>query len=461
MRFVPTMVLLALVLPAFSPAQTAPSAQELKLTVSPAAAPVPALRYRLMPTFADKTPGNAAQTYLLGLLLAPKFTEEQEKQLDELLKVPLDKFPRDEAREFLDCYKGTFLQLDTAARREYCRWDLPIREEKFATLLPHLGEMRRMTRLLSVRARLQLADGRIDDAVYTLQTGFAMASHLNDQTLLIQSLVADAMVRIMLERTRELTSVTGAPNLYWALSELPHPLSQMGPSMRMEQATLDIAYPDLRLAATGAIAPERWTQIGDQLLGMVTEGDGSRPLDKVTTAAITAKTLPAARAYLVGHGLPQAQVDNMPPAQAVAMYCAADYARWSDDMCKWYGLPYWQAREGLARVEQQFGERHDRESNPLLIVLPSASRAFASMARTEREIAAMMTVEAVRAFAASHKGSLPKSLDDLPPAPAPLDPFTGQPFVYETTGSTFTLSSPDPSGNRPQDELRVEVTLKP
>ena len=41
-----------------------PSVEEIRLTVHPAAAAVPALRYHFVPELVDQVPGNAALLYL-------------------------------------------------------------------------------------------------------------------------------------------------------------------------------------------------------------------------------------------------------------------------------------------------------------------------------------------------------------------------------------------------------------
>ena len=72
-RFTPTGLLslaacMALLMPPSAPAQTpAKPAEPPKpkvLVLSPAAAPVPALKYRLLPSSADLIPGDAAPIYL-------------------------------------------------------------------------------------------------------------------------------------------------------------------------------------------------------------------------------------------------------------------------------------------------------------------------------------------------------------------------------------------------------------
>src|SRR4051812_41774459 len=89
------------------------------VTVTPAAAPVPALKYRLYPLTGERKDGNAVPIY-------ERFTAERTsaraKQLrekpDAWNKLPLEKLPRDEVKQFLDGYRYNFRQLDLGARRK-------------------------------------------------------------------------------------------------------------------------------------------------------------------------------------------------------------------------------------------------------------------------------------------------------------------------------------------------------
>src|SRR6516162_5493335 len=73
------------------------------LAVSPAAAPVPALKYRLFPLVTERKEGNAVPIYL-------RFAHERSDARKKLLrekpegwnKLPLEKLPLAEAKQFLD-----------------------------------------------------------------------------------------------------------------------------------------------------------------------------------------------------------------------------------------------------------------------------------------------------------------------------------------------------------------------
>jgi hypothetical protein len=80
--------------------------------------------------------------------------------------------------------------------------------------------------------------------------------------------------------------------------------------------------------------------------------------------------------------------------------------------------------------------------------------------RLERDLAALQSVEAIRSYAASHKGQLPQTLAEITEVSLPKDPINGQAFRYSRTGATAVLESPAPPGGQRNAELRYEITVK-
>ena len=74
---------------------------------------------------------------------------------------------------------------------------------------------------------------------------------------------------------------------------------------------------------------------------------------------------------------------------------------------------------------------------------------------TDRQIAALRIVEAIRAYAAE-KGALPENLAALK-LPVPPDPIRSAPFVYELKDGKAVVSSPAAT---PREGLRYELTLR-
>jgi hypothetical protein len=80
--------------------------------------------------------------------------------------------------------------------------------------------------------------------------------------------------------------------------------------------------------------------------------------------------------------------------------------------------------------------------------------------RSDRDLAVLQSVEAIRSYVASHKGQLPQALADITEVSVPKDPLSGQAFRYARTGATAVLESPAPPGGEKRQELRYEITIK-
>jgi hypothetical protein len=95
---------------------------------------------------------------------------------------------------------------------------------------------------------------------------------------------------------------------------------------------------------------------------------------------------------------------------------------------------------------------------------PELPQIAAAIGRTDRHLAALRAIEAIRAFSAKHGNALPAGLAEITNLPGPTDPVLRKPFDYKASGrERATLSAAAPSGA--QDEQRMtlqyELTLLP
>jgi len=79
--------------------------------------------------------------------------------------------------------------------------------------------------------------------------------------------------------------------------------------------------------------------------------------------------------------------------------------------------------------------------------------------RLDGDVAALQCVEALRHYAASHNGQLPKQLSEVTEAQVPEDPASGKPFEYRYDGSKAVLEVSVPKGGTPRDSTRYEITV--
>src|SRR5262249_25462121 len=130
-----------------------------------------------------------------------------------------------------------------------------LRREGYGLLLPDVQSMRNIGTLLAVRARLEIAEGRYERAIYTLQTGLALARHVGDGVILIQDLVGMALAQQMIAQVEELIQQPGAPNLYWALTDLPRPFFDLRKALQGEKLALYATLPEMRGLETTRLTP--------------------------------------------------------------------------------------------------------------------------------------------------------------------------------------------------------------
>lgn len=442
----------------------------VKLVLDPMPAPRPALRYTFVHEVIDQTPGNAALAYQQALrLLAQNETwRTQGDQLEEWLKVPLDQLPVEAVEAVVAQYASALGRLAQATRLERCDFEVPIRQDGVNALLPHLAELRGASRLLAVEIRLRIRQGHYPDALERLKAGLTLARHTGNGATLIEGLVGVAIANLMFDRIEELVAQPGAPNLYWALSDLPPSFLNLWQATRWECCFLYVHMPALWRGRTHAAtaadlqrAVREFRKFGGSgpSIPWLSEEDSATVL--TTVGALAA--YPRAVAYLQRQGASAEEIRQMSVPAAIATYLGESYAVQRDELFKWFALPYHEAREGLARVET--GLRGLRARDPIGSVLPSLllpalTKAASRYAASERRVALLRCVEAIRLYAAAHDRRLPASLGDIREAPIPQDPMTGDAFVYRLDGHTARLEG----GPLPDADTRTspgyELTIR-
>lgn len=421
-----------------------------RLSLHPAAELRPALKYELLPGLLDRRPGNAAVLYnKIGLMFrgGPEFAEEQEK-ISQWIdgELPLDKFPREEARKVVDRWRQVLDDLEYASRREECEWELPFRERNpISMLLPDAQESRGYARLLKLKARIQVADGDLDGAIATLRTGYALARHVARGETFINALIGMAESGVMNDEVEELIQQPGAPNLYWALASLPRPFIDLRASGEEEYNLVYLMYPELRNIESERHAPEYWSRLLEKLNADFANlsSDAGQDYSRWTLTARAAQRYPEAKQSLIDAGRSPEEVAAMPVAQVVVLYSLQVYDESRDQVFKWLRLPYWEARGGLGDYKSVIKAAQEREIIPIFSTLGPVTETIAqAAARSERSFAMLRTVEALRLYAAAHDGLAPKRLEDVTEAPVPRDPLSGNPFIYRVEGETVVLEAP-------------------
>jgi len=90
------------------------------------------------------------------------------------------------------------------------------------------------------------------------------------------------------------------------------------------------------------------------------------------------------------------------------------------------------------------------------LMLPAIGSCIQRVAESQRGVAALRTIEAIRAYAAEHDGKLPASLDAIQGLPVPTNPVTGKAFPYRLEGKTAVLTA---YGGRIDKQVEYRLTV--
>jgi hypothetical protein len=455
---------------ALVPSALAQAPKPIRLWLTPAKPPTPALRYQLLPDARVATSGNAADIYHKAVdWLAKNPLGSAAEGLSDLATTPLNQFPKDNVRKELAAYQEVFQLLDKASCCDYCEWGIAerLRKDGIGALLPELQPMRQCAQLLAVKARLEMAEGHPDQALATLRTGFALARNTGQTETLIAFLVGVASATQMENQLDQLVSLPDAPNLYYALADLPSPLIDMRKSIESERLWIAGTFPGLAEVAANRDAgnlPEKDLKTFSKLVdGLRNERLGYA--GRLYMGWNILQKHEIAKQALIDAGRPRDKVEAMPPLQVAMLHALLEYDAALDNIIIAQKRPYWEWTDPDNYVNKKYlkdrWKYYDTAAIPLApLVLPAIQRVVFARARTDRKIALLRTIEAIRLYAANHDGTLPGTLGAIREVPLPLDPVTGKSFQYQLDGDLAKLSAPVPAGQTPNLGNTVVYEMK-
>jgi hypothetical protein len=451
------------------------------VTLAPKAEHKPALSIRFIPDPFNAKPGNAAIYYLkaggffeqtAALQAKRKFEDDSRAAAREgdyapyvWLETEVKDLPVEKMKEYLTYTSFQPLFLEEAASRLHCDFDRQIKsvENPVGYLLPEVQAIRDTARIQAMRFLLAMAENRVDDGVKILGQLIAMGPHLCQEPFLVSNLVGAACVNIGLEKAYYLSEHPAAPNLYWAIAQLPKPLIQIEQSLAYEREFLFEQVKALREVDTIPKPDGYWSEFIDRFTAAI-QGIGAPfdQLESIGKAGITlaiGSNVPVAREYLVEiEGMSNDELDRLPNAQIFFLAMRRFYERYRDEEFKYSFLPE-NARNKVNATSSKFTElsqRYGLIAVPTSVFLPAVQAAQRASLRTQQQIAMWQTVEAIRHHLATHDNRLPATLDELE-LPAPHDPLTNVPFEYAIHAAGATLKGAENPGLQYQLELRPQL----
>lgn len=460
-----------------------------KFVITPQAVPSPALRYTLLPPLRDMKTGNAVPQYYrsfapdglswlynsktAGSRYAwmelpyeqaakrglPPSSQQKPKEGEEDQSIPATF----EEMEYLYNYK--FLDnIDDAARHTHAEWEYleKMKVESMMLSLPELQGIRELSNLVGVRARVAIMKKDFDKAIHYLQTGNAMGLHLNQARLLISSLTGLGVIRNMMKMTAELIQQPGAPNLYWALTQLPRPVMDFRSAHEGDRLGVEHYLGDPKDLENRIWSTEEIQTLVETRLKRALSMGSSDSMPNLTLLVL--KEYPAAKKWLEQQGRSADDIARMTATQAVLLHARARYSVMADDTFKLLMLPI---RERLVLAEEftnkirTLKQNHDMAYYIGFDFYTYFSGIWWTQLEADREIALLRCVELLRHHAAVTSKKLPSSWDEVKDLPIPVDPYTTKPFRYELQGD-HALITMEPVSSLPQGKRlkRYEVYLK-
>lgn len=202
----------------------------VELTLHPAKALKAAQKYQLLARVEEQTHTDAL-LYVKAVQSLPKsFKTDQVRQW---LKTPLGKLPRKQAEKTLQRLKPSLQLVEQAGRCRKCQWP-----DEYKSKDKNLNSYRKLAYVLALQARLQIAEGKYDEAIGIMQTGLTMGNHIGQGPTLIHGLVGVAISAVMVKQVEELVQLPDAPSLYGALQSLPKPFIDLNKQIELEIANL-------------------------------------------------------------------------------------------------------------------------------------------------------------------------------------------------------------------------------
>ena len=432
--------------------------------------------------YREQVHGNAALGYHRAITIRrqsigdAKQDGEEINKLHELCQKPLQEIPALSLRNYLEKLAPVFRELEAAAKKSTCDWELENRidEEGIAVLFPEIQSMRELAAILKFRCHLHLIEGKTLEALHDIRIGFTMAVHVGNGPSLIQSLVGIAIFMIFSNELDLLLQQPDAPNLYWSLTALPPRMIDMRRGMEGEIRSSEGTLTMWRDVEKGIMSPEQARKALDSFTGQQLLLEVNPPVQEINSARLILASLvalqhPHARKSLIAMGRPEAEVNAMPPAQAVILEGKLRFKSLEEEMLVWFSYPYPEADKGLANTEKRLREMIEEGgqldvfgARLIQLLIPAVLKVHNASGRIDRRLAAFRIIEGIRYYAANHDGELPKSLDEIKEVPIPNDPLTAKPFEYVLEGKTAKLSAMPVDGVYPHvgNALRYAITIQ-
>jgi hypothetical protein len=394
----------------------------VSLSITPMAVPKPALKYLLLPDARDLNPGNQIPAFYKCFMEQSDLYRNKEaiEKREKWSTAPLHELAQEKA---LIGYGGSSArQADYAARLETVDWATlsQLKVEGVFLALRDVQQLRELALVLKVKLRAEIARREFDAAIYTTQTLLVLARAYEYHPTLIGSLVGHAFAFIAIDVLDEFVQQPGAPNLFWALTDLPNPIMGLRNGMAGERVWLNR---DLNVLGLHEPLPEEELKKLSKLIGWFTEQDKKQTvLEWYQSQSSDAAALKTATEHLISHQFPKDKLAKFLPLQIIMADDFMKYLVFRDDLMKWTNLPLAQIPTNVLTTKPPTG---------LMVgYVPAFYKVKQAQARLQQWIDLLRIEEAIRDYAATNSNKLPASLEQIK-LPLQIDPVSGKSYFYE------------------------------
>ena len=395
-----------------------------QIVVTPAAEPDPPLKHALYPRSYELQPGNSVSYWYramldLGRMYALGQFDQFNENMDLWLDGPVSELPLEDVKQFLAAARSDLDEARTASLRAESEWDLGLYDltgtDTVYFLLPEFQESRSLARLLSLKARVAIAEGNYDEALEWFRANFRLANDVAQPETLINKLIGTAIISITSGDVIDLLAAPDCPNLYWALAAIPQPPIDYRQSYEFEQTMPERYIPWLGAPIDDSRTPEAWRSLFRQTVRDLSDASDDLGVDgdaedwriDLFSTALIARNYTSVKRDLIAWGHDADTVEAMPVGQAVALHQQSAYRHLTQHTSKWALLPFAvsQQRDGLELQRLREGGWltpgwESREVFPIVSVLmPAFAQAREAEARGSVRPIALMVIEALRMHA--------------------------------------------------------------
>jgi hypothetical protein len=392
------------------------------ITVHPMTEPKPALKYLLLPEARDIGAGNQIPAFYKCFMEQNYLYHNKEAidQREEWLKAPLNDLV--EVKALIGYGGSSTRQADLAARLESVDWGIlsQLKTEGIFLLLPDVQQLRALAQVLKVKLRGEIARKDFETAIHTAQTMLALARSFESHPTLIGQLVGIAIASLTIDTLEEFVQQPNAPNLFWAIADLPNPFISLRHGMEGERSWL-VKELDV-LGKHEPLTDAEVMTILTKLNPLVEALKKKTALEWFKSQTMDADLLKSATERLIQLGFPKGNLAKFSKLQLVM---ADDFTRYlviRDEEMKWTNVRLSQIPHDAFATKPSTG---------LFAELPPAMvKVKQAQARIQQRIDTLRIEEAIRAYAAKNDRKLPASLNEVK-LPLPTDPVSGKDYLYE------------------------------